>query len=152
MAFETPSIVWNGKKILDAMNKELEKACKVGAGIIRTKAIENLESNIIKNYETSSSTGALADTISIKKSTFKDGGWIVGVFDDPTGAWEDTFGAQAIYVEYGHAFPYQGRNYVGRKNVLKSVPKYPFLGKAERSSRKKIARLLEKAINKAIDK
>jgi len=57
----------------------------------------------------------LLGTIRFKKANFKDSrsigkGYIAGVFKKgQTGKWEDTFGAQAYFLEYGHAAPGLGK-------------------------------------------
>lgn len=144
-------IIWHEGQIINAVSAAAEVASERGAGVVQEKAIRNLQKNIDSN-EDSRSEGVLERTILTKPSKFKNGGWIVGVFDDPNRGddWEDTYGAQAVFVEYGHAWPYQGRKYVGRKNVFKGVQPYPFLRPALKSSKRKINKIFQDEIDKRL--
>ena len=56
---------------------------------------------------------------------------MVGIFGESSGEWEKTFGAQAIFVEYGHAKPNDARG-------SKHVPAKPFFRPAIKAVKRKI--------------
>ena len=87
----------------------------------------------------------MRSAIRIKRSRFRRGGFIVGVFDK-SGKWENSLAARAIYQSYGHAKPYQGRRHVGRKNVIKHVKGNRFIRLALESTRRALPRMAKGAL------
>jgi len=124
-------IRWNKSRVIAKVNDVCEKSCERGARIIAGKMRQKVPRR----------SGKLARTIKVKKSKYRNGGYIVGVFHQDSGVWEETLGARAIFVEYGHAAPYKGRKYVGRKNVVKAVARHSFMRPALKGSKQKIKRL-----------
>ena len=90
---------------------------------------------------------AMKSAIRIKKSRFKNGGYIVGVFDTGGGKWPDSLAARAIYQSYGHAKPYQGRGGgVKRKNIVKHVPGNRFIPLSLAATRRALPRMIKGAL------
>ena len=122
------SLVWEDKKLVARIKVACEEACREGAEAVA----EDMRRKVPRK------SGELASTIKTRKSKFKDGGWLAGIFHEDNAVWEETMGARAIFVEYGHAAPYQGRKYAGKKNVVKYVPAKKFIRPALRANRIKI--------------
>ena len=92
----------------------------------------------------------MAEALKTVKSKFKDGGYIVGVFDSaPPANWADSVGARAVFYEYGHAAPYTRAANKGHKKrtaaELVTTPK-PFLSAALKANRRKIKAMLDEAL------
>ena len=102
-------IDWNGKRVIAASQMQtdiaLYKAAIYAAKVARQKVPVD--------------EGDLKSAIDVKKSKFKNGGYLMGVFDDSGKSFEDSLGAIAVYVEYGHAAPGRGRK---GKKVAKEKP------------------------------
>lgn len=127
---------WNDKKLIAQVGTVTDRICQEGAEMIAQDMRRGVP---VK-------TGELKDTIQVRKSKFKDGGYIAGVFSDDSAKWEETLGARAIFVEYGHASPSRGRSNVKRNNITKTVPAKPFIRPALRKNRRKIAKRFEGAL------
>lgn len=147
---DQPVIKWNEKQIMQLVLKASNDAMKEGAEIVEKSAKQILRANI-KKTEKSTSKGKLESHISTRESKFKDGGYIVGVFGENFEPWEKTIGAQSIFVEFGHASPYQGRKYKHRKDIVKHIPARPFMRKALRKNERKILRLFNKKLAESIN-
>jgi len=113
----------------------------------------------------------LLGTIRYQKSKYGNG-YIAGVFSkEGAGKWEDTFGAQAHFLEYGHAAPYKGKyssilegrtdrvakllkkddsRYYRHKweEIQKHVEERPFIKPAMKKARKTIERKAPQYVNK----
>ena len=87
----------------------------------------------------------MKSAIKIKKSRFKRGGYVVGVFDT-SGRWEDSLAARAIYQSYGHAAPFKGRRYVSRKSVVKTVRGNKFIKESLAATRRALPRMIKGAL------
>ncbi len=98
--------------------------------------------------------GELRDAIKIMPSKYSDDAYVVGVFDNSQGGrWEDTLGARAVFVEYGHAGPGKGKT---KANRWKAGPKVtepqPFIRKARNAGKRKIPRIFAEEIRKWLAK
>lgn len=103
-----PRIDWHDKKVLNAVAASVREASKEGAKLVLRDA---------KRRVPVGKTGELKKSLGIKKSQYKDGGYIIGAFDKVAVGgffrWQDSIGARAVFVEYGHAAPGMGK---GRQN------------------------------------
>jgi hypothetical protein len=125
-------VEWNAGKVLKQTEKSVEKELFPAAQII--------ESAIKRKFrERTFGTGAgeLLNAIGIRKSRFKGGGYIIGVFAQPTAKWEDSVGARAIFFEFGRAAPGQARSKV------KAQPPRSFIRSGLRSAKSAIRRRLK---------
>lgn len=75
------------------------------------RVVKETRRNLIRHKDITLRRGArgILGTIRFKKSKYKDKGYIAGIFKQQTAKWEDTFGAQAHFLEYGHAAPGYGK-------------------------------------------
>jgi HK97 gp10 family phage protein len=125
---------WNDKELISQVETIAETVCEKGAELIAADM----------RRKVSVKTGKLKKTIKTKKSEYKNGGYLAGVFYEDSAVWEETLGARAIFVEYGHAAPDLGRGNVKRKDIVKSVPAYPFIRPAFKKNKRKIQKLFER--------
>ena len=96
-------LVWEADSVIDKCITGVEQGCKNAA-----EHAANLARRRAK--------GKIRDAITVKKSKFKSGGWIMGILEKGNyqqDGWENTLAAVAVYVEYGHAFPFKGRAHGG---------------------------------------
>lgn len=101
-------IIWKDKEFLQAARAAVETASEKGADLVLRSAQRKVPVD----------TGRLKRSLGKRKSKFRDGGWIVGVFDStPGGRWRDTMGARAVFVEYGHAGPGMGKGRRGSSGL-----------------------------------
>jgi len=135
-------IKWHQKQVIKASAAAVDAACDEGADLVLADAKRLVP---VK-------TGKLRAAIQKRKSKFKDGGYIVGVFDDAAagGRWQDTLGARAVFVEFGHAGPGRGKGTVDPTGVkgkwesgAKVVPPKPFLRPALKKNRTRIRKLIQ---------
>lgn len=125
---------WHDKEVIRQVDIAADIATRKGAQVVLRKAKQKVRRL----------SGELAGSIKMQKSTFS--GWIIGIFAADKSPWPTSLGARAIFLEFGHAFPGWGRDYVGRKNVRKQVRPYPFIRPALRSSKHEINRFFEGAL------
>jgi len=125
-------VEWNAGKVLNQTEKSVEKELFPAAQII-----ESAIKRKFRERTFGTGTGELLNSISIKKSKFKGGGYIIGVFGTPTAKWEDSLGARAIFFEFGRAAPGQARSKV------KAQPPRPFIRTGLRSAKSAIRRRLK---------
>lgn len=143
-------IEWHGNELMQVVVKASEEASKEIAEAIVKDAKNNLNRHI-RRTKKSKSRGTLGAHIQTRKSKFKDGGYLAGVFAKDFRPWEDTLGARAVFVEFGHAAPYKGRKYVTRKNIVKHIPPRPFLRPAIRKHKRKVKRTFNEKINRYLN-
>ena len=127
-------IDWNDKQVLNAaqvgIHTALKSAANYGASFAKRKVRVR--------------TGELRDSIKVKPSNYRNGGYVIGVFDANKVDFEKSKGAKAVYVEYGHAAPNQGRGSgVKRRDITKSVKPSPFLRPAMRAIKRNTNRFFE---------
>jgi len=137
---------WNDGKVLNHISTAIEEASKEGAELIAKEA-----RRIVRKK-----SGVLHDAIEARPSEFKDGGYVVGIFEQtPVPArWEDSLGARGVFLEYGHAAPGKGigttMKFLGlkrtRKSVTKTVKPYPFLRPAMKKYKRKIQQIYKDKI------
>ena len=122
---------WRARQVTKETAKTAEKQLYPAAKIIEKHIKRKFEQ---RTYGTGS--GELERSIGVKRSRFPGGGYIIGVFGTPTGRWEDSLGARAIYFEFGRAAPGDAR---GRK----VQPPRPFMRTGLRSAKGEIWRKLK---------
>jgi hypothetical protein len=118
------------EKVDRATNSVAYEGAKYAAGQMRRRASHDQR---------------MKSAIKIKKSRFKNGGYVVGVFDQ-SGRWEDSLAARAIYQSYGHAAPYGGRRHVGRRAVVKTVIGNKFIQDSLKATRTAVRRMAKGAL------
>jgi hypothetical protein len=135
-------VVWEDKKVLAAIGKEADRVAKRGASLVAMTA-----KNKVPKREHN-----LVNRIIRRKSKYE--GWIVWA-QPPGTASKDYY---ALFVEYGHAAPYQGRaglaKSTGRSEysirmsgvVKKTVAARPFMRPAIKKWRRYIMDLWRKQI------
>jgi len=84
-------IVWNVKDVLKAVDRIAEEVAEEGAGLVLKDAKRLLMSRA------KSPTGELASQIDVRKSKFKDGGFLV--MSQGPGTWKPPY--RATFVELG---------------------------------------------------
>jgi len=112
---------WNGKAVLEEVQRVCSTANEEGANAVLEKA-KAIRATDIQNI-----SGELDRALRKRRSIFNNTDFIVGVFAEVTPEWEDSLGARAIFVEFGHAAPGMGRGNVKRSEVVKAVKPHPFL-------------------------
>ena len=121
---------WRGeadvKEVGRRANKELYPAAQIVEKHVKRKLRERMQKP----------PGDMYNAIKVRKSRYHGGGYIIGVFDEPTAKWEDSLGARAIFFEFGRAAPGQARS------RDKAQPPRPFFRPALISSRREIRRRL----------
>lgn len=117
-------------KVDKALNSVTYEGAKHMAGQMKTRASRDSQ---------------MKSAIQVRKSRFKKGGHVAGVFDI-SGRWEDSLAARAIYQSYGHAAPYKGRRFAGRKNVVKTVKGNDFIRLSLESTRRAVNRMIDGAL------
>lgn len=127
------SLEWNDDKVIKITEEIVKQVSKEGAVKIRGDIRRKLSSMAKRGQ------AGLLGTIKAKKSRFKDGGYMVGVFDDKGGKWEESFGAQALFVEFGHAKPDDPRG-------PKVTPAHPFFRPAINKNKRWIKSRFKKAL------
>jgi hypothetical protein len=124
---------WHGERLLSQLNRNLETVTHKTAVRIMMLARQNLMSN------DSVQSGDLIRALKVKKSKFKNGGHIVGVFGSRSDKWENTIGGRAVFVEFGHAKPNDAR---GAK-VTEEKPFFtPAVDIAKREFKRAVRKLL----------
>jgi len=132
MRFHWDDSRWR-RQLADAADEVLEDAAKKGVEYAKSKCPVK--------------TGDMKNAIGHEKSKYPGGGYIFGVFSSGSGGrWEDSLGARAVFVEYGHAAPGGGRGSVRRRDVQKHVAAKPFL----RPAIDRIGRELDGMLREAI--
>ncbi len=130
------TIEWHGTKVLKALNSAVvEVASKEIAEQIAVKTIANIKA-------LGSKAGDLANQVSVKKSKYKDGGWLVGV--QLSGKWKEPY--RASFVELGHHSSEWGRYPRGSK-AGKHIPATPFLRPAAHSHKRKARSVFVQALD-----
>ena len=120
------TIEWYGEKVLKAANSAVvEVASKEIAEQIAVKTRARIKA-------LGSKAGDLGKQVSVKKSIYKDGGWLVGV--QLAGEWKEPY--RASFVELGHHSAEWGRHPRGSK-AGKYIPATPYLRPAAHSHKKK---------------
>ena len=123
-------MMWYGKEAMKEINRKVSIASKDGAEIMAKQVRSNLQKG--GNFpKARRGQDGLLGTVKPMKSKYLDNMHIVGIFDDSGGEWEKTMGAQAVFVEFGHAKP-------GDKGGPKHVPAKPFFRPAIKTAKKKI--------------
>jgi hypothetical protein len=137
-------VVWNDKKVLRAVDREVDRVERRGAALVAATA-----KVLVPKDERQ-----LVGEIVIKKSRYRDGGYMV--YAQPPGTASDEF--YAAYVEYGHAFPYVGRAGLAKARgvtqysireagiVAKTVAPRPFMRPAVKKWRRIVRAMLKRAI------
>lgn len=142
------TVTWDGEKVMKQFKAELGQVTRESADLIARTARQGLMSN------GSIDSGETIGAIKIKRSKFKDGGYIVGVFGKESGKWVDSLGGRAVFIEYGHAAPGKGRGgkvlggLLTRKKseVSKSVESKPFFRPAVDAGKKQFKRAVKQAL------
>jgi len=124
---------WNDKEVIKAAQMRVDTGLKTGAE----------HAAKIARRRVGVKTGELQSKIEVKKSQYENGGYVMGVFDSSGVDFEDSLGARAVFLEYGHAAPNQGRKSVKRKSIVKHVEERPFIRPALRSLKRIAGRLFE---------
>lgn len=134
---------WHQEKFLNAAAAAVNAGSEASADIVLRRALAKVP---VK-------TGKLRDALDKRKSKYEGGGWLVGVFEDnPVSKWEDSIGARAVFVEYGHAGPGQGKGSEGsdgrrRKKAGNRVTEpQSFLVSSLHGSKSKILKEFKKAL------
>ena len=128
-------IEWFAEKILGRISKAAEKTSKKVAEDVGDDA-----EAILKQKATTTTERGLLDQFSIKKSKFKNGGYLV--YCQGPGKWRKPY--HASFVEMGSwVHPYGNKK---RKKVY--LPPKPFMRPAASKNRKSAIKLYEKNINK----
>jgi hypothetical protein len=125
-------VKWRAKQVAEQTADTVEKQLLPAARIIE-KHIKRK----FKQRTFGTGTGELFASIDTKKSRFKHGGYIIGVFGQPTARWEDSLGARAIFFEFGRAAPGHARSKV------KAQPPRPFMRTGLRAAKSEIRRKLK---------
>lgn len=127
MILADAELKWHDNKLFRLFHVSGEAATKRAAKRVLRDAKANLAGQVTQR------TGDLMDSLHVFKSKNDELSYLVGVFvpDEWSGdyqQWMHTTGARAVFIEYGHALPYQGRGYVRkRENIEKGVEDRPFL-------------------------
>ena len=131
-------VEWRSKQVADETAKTVDKQLYPAA-----KIIEKHIKRKFKQRTYGTGTGELERAIAVKKSQFRTsvireggGGYVIGVFGAPTGKWEDSLGARAIYFEFGRAAPGDARG-------TKVQPPRPFMRTGLRAAKGEIRRKLK---------
>lgn len=130
-------VAWNGENIKKEIDAKITKMSKKGAEIVAKEVRTNLQRGG-KFPKSRRGQKGLLGTIKTMKSRYDKKMYMVGVLADNSGEWEKTFGAQAVFVEFGHAARGKGRSTVGAKNVSKHIPARPFFRPAMKKAKRKI--------------
>ena len=129
-------IEWFGEKVLRVANAAVvDVASKEIAEQIAEKTRGRIRALGTK-------AGDLANQVSVKKSIFKDGGWLVGV--QLSGQWKDPY--RASFVELGHHSSEWGKYPKGSKAGA-YIPATPFLRPAAHSHKGKARSVYMKALD-----
>ena len=123
-------LVWFQKEAMKEIEKQVSVASREAAEILKKQVRANLQKGGDFPKARRGESGLLG-TVKVMKSKYRDEMHMVGVFDDGGGEWEKTMGAQAVFVEFGHAKP-------GDKGGPKHVPAKPFFRPAIKSAKRKI--------------
>ena len=112
-------VEWNQDKVMDRVIKVVDDATAEGARVIRNE----LEISIPVL------SGDLLKSLKVLPSKYgKVNGYIIGFFSsEKVDKWEKSLSARAVFVEFGHAAPNMGRDSVARKDIVKAVPRHPFV-------------------------
>ena len=119
------TVVWEAEKVIRGVNAATEAAEKESAEAVAKAAKSFVHVD----------TGEIKEAITVFKSQYKNGGYIIGVFDDQAKNFNESLGLAAISLEYGHALPKQGRSTRKKKDIVKSVAPRPFLRPALNASK-----------------
>jgi len=138
MALAVYKLEWQPGKIINAAMAAVEVSSEEGAKLVEKD---------MRRFAPVD-TGEMRDAIEARASKFKNGGWIVGVFEQsPPGKWEDSLGARAVFNEYGHAAPYKGRTEKGTKlGGAKIVPPRSFIRKALNRNKRRINKIYQEQL------
>ena len=148
---------WNGREVLAAAEAAVTIAGKKGAEmveadmkrfcpVLKDEDYENygIDSFGFGGYVAKKRPGELRDAIKTMKSKHGKNDLIVGVFDYSKGSkWEDTLGARAVFVEYGHAGPGDARG-------PKVTTPQPFIRKARDRNKRKIPKIFAEEIKRQL--
>lgn len=159
---------WNGPQILRAAQECIDIASKRGAEQVETDMKRYCP--VLKNDEYTSFAadsfgfggyshsgkvpGELRDAIKTIPSKYADGSYVVGVFDrSASGDWDETLGARAVFVEFGHAGPGKGKNKASHWKAGAKVTKpQPFTRKARNAGKRKIPKIFAEEITRWLAK
>ena len=123
-------LAWYGDDVLHEINRKAKVVSKESAEILAKQVKSNLQRGGRFPKARRGESGLLG-TVKVMPSRYDDKMHLVGVFDDSGSAWEETFGAQAVFVEYGHARPHDARG-------PKYVAARPFFRPAVQAVKRKI--------------
>lgn len=127
---------WHDKEFLATVDAAVEVASREGAELVE-KDMKRL---------VPVDTGELRNAIKIKKSKFRDGGYIVGVFENnPPADFGKSLGAKALSVEYGHAGPGAATSATGKriKGAAKVARPRPFIKPALHKNKRRIQKIFQ---------
>ena len=128
-------IKWNEKEVLSKISKATQAASK--------EVANNFVADLKRNLSKVGGGGSIGGRIQKRKSKFKDGGYIAGVFCDDAGKfgkgnWENSDEGKLHFFEYGRSAPGKGRKHGGPQSVNeRAQPPRSFIRPAKKKNQRK---------------